>query len=488
MCRLLGVLFLLTVSPLAAVACQCMEYFTPTCAQFQRADAVFTVFVMDFDRRPDEDGRYPEGTKVRLLVEEVFTGKVGKEVFDTQSNGADCKLTYEKGGRYLIYNLDYDPRTRMIATSYCAGSTNLESGQHDIEYIRSLKGKPPQPSIMGRVVLNQYDALPSVAISVEGMGKKHDSTTNENGDFDITLERPGKYKVKVVVPFAAGGFDYHDSGPRVTQDEPTERATTLRYEVDLPVGECSYKQVNVFKVDLKATASVAGRVVGSDGKPVAKLAVYLCPVETFDNDSSDSKFAITDDRGFYKIEGLRPGSFYLGVNIRDLPEISEPYPATFYPGVAVVDQARVINLEPQQSLEGIDLRLPPKLAEREITGRIVWPDGSPVTKFSFDPETVIGPDISIKDASTLKYFSQYRGDRISAEKVDDKGNFSIALFDAQSYVISARAIDRKDRPMRSKFVKIVAGENVKPITLVLSIPADTFPDDDQIRREIGEKP
>ena len=486
--RFLGVLFLLAVSPLAAMACQCIEYFTPTCAQFERASAVFTVLVMDLDQRPDEDGRYPEGTKVRLLVEEVLSGKVGKEVYDTQSNGADCKLTYEKGGRYLIYDFGYDPKTRMIATSYCGGSTNIESAQEDIEYIRSLKRKPPPPSIMGRVVLNQYDALHNLVISVEANGKKHDSTTDENGNFEIKLDKPGKYKVTVVVPFAAASFDYEDFGPRVTHDEPTETATALRYEVDVGLGECGYKQVNVFKLDLKATASVAGRVVGSDGKPVASVTVYLYPVENIDKQTSNYEFAITDDRGFYKKEGLRPGSFYLGVNIRHLPEISQPYPETFYPGVAVVDQARVINLEHEQSLQGIDLRLPPKLIEREITGRIVWPDGSPVNKLSFDPETVIGPDISIKDASTLKYFSQYRGDRNSAEKVDDKGNFSIALFDGHSYVISARAFDRKDQPMRSKFVKVVAGENVRPITLVLSIPADQSPDDAQIRREIGEKP
>lgn len=59
--RSLSVLFILVVSSLTASACQCIEYFTPACAQFQRADAVFTVFVMDFDQRPDEDGRYPDG-------------------------------------------------------------------------------------------------------------------------------------------------------------------------------------------------------------------------------------------------------------------------------------------------------------------------------------------------------------------------------------------------------------------------------------------
>lgn len=265
-------------------------------------------------------------------------------------------------------------------------------------------------------------------------------------------------------------------------------ATMLSYDVNVGPGQCGYKQVNVFKIDLKATASVAGRVIASDGKPVANLPVYLYRVEDIDKQGPHYEFGITDERGFYKIEGLRPGSFYIGVNIRHHPEISAPYPATFYPGVAMADQARVISLAHEQSLQSIDLQLPPKLIEREITGRIVWPNGSPVTKLDFDPETVIGPSISIKDASTLQYFSQLRGVRDSAEKVDDKGNFSIVLFDGNSYVLSARAFDRNDKPMRSKFVKIVAGENLKPITLVLSIPAEETPDDEQIRREVGGNP
>ena len=486
-CRSLSVLFLLVVSPIAAAACQCIEYFTPPCAQFQRANAVFIVLVMDFNQPPDNKGRYPEGTKVRLLVEEVLSGKVAKEVFDTQTNGADCKLTYEKGGRYLIYDSGYDPQTRMIATSYCAGSTNLESGLDDIEYIRSSKQNPPPPSILGRVVLNGYEPLQNVRVGVEGKGKKHDSTTDENGAFEIKPDKPGKFKVTVVVPFAASGFEYQDSGSRVTQDEPTEAVTALHYEVNLPVGQCSYKQLSVFKVDLKATASISGRVVGSDGEPVASVPVYLYPVEDIDKQTADYKIERTDANGFYKIEGVRPGNFYLGVNIRNPPEISKPYPQTFYPGVSVVDQARVIKLEHEESLESIDLQLAPKLIEREITGRLLWPDGSPVTKFSFEPDTVLGPDISIKDASTLKYFSQFRGVGDSGEKVDDKGNFTITLFDGHSYVISARAIDQQGQPMRSKFVKVVAVENAKPITLVLSLP-DTSPKDDQIRREIGEKP
>ena len=37
-------------------------------------------------------------------------------------------------------------------------------------------------------------------------------------------------------------------------------------------------------------------------------------------------------------------------------------------------------------------------------------------------------------------------------------------------------------------MRVVAAENFKPVTLVLSIPADRSASEDEIRREIGEGP
>ena len=73
-------------------------------------------------------------------------------------------------------------------------------------------------------------------------------------------------------------------------------------------------------------------------------------------------------------------------------------------------------------------------------------------------------------------------------KIDDSGNFSAIGFEGHAYVIHARAFDRDDRPLRSRYVRVVAAENFKPVTLVLSIPAYRSASEDEIRREIGEGP
>jgi protocatechuate 3,4-dioxygenase beta subunit len=486
--RLLYVQILVALSPITAKPCQCIEYGTPACAQYWRARAVFIALVIEIDQPRNKYDAYPEGTKVQLLVEEVLSGKVDKEVFDTQGNGADCKLIYEKGERYLIYDSGYDPKTKMIATSVCQGSTELGSAQGELEYIRDLATKPPAPSVMGRVVIERYDPAAGVEIRIEGMRKKFRARTDEHGDFEVQVSKPGKYTIKALVPFAAAAFDYAGAEPPVMANEPTEKMTLMHYEAELKKGQCHYRQINIFKVDLKATASLTGKIIDSTGQPVPRLTVYLYPVSEIHNQSADYEFAITDAEGVYKMEGLRAGSFYLGVNVRQVPDVSAPYPETFYPGVSSLDQARIVHLEQEQFLRSINLRLPPRLIEREITGRIVWPDGTPVLKLDYDPETLAPPYLSFKDGQTLRHVSQLRGIGNSAQKIDEKGNFSIVGFDGYAYVIHARAFDRNDRPMRSRYMRVMATEDFKPITLVLSIPDDHSVSDDEIRREIDERP
>jgi hypothetical protein len=478
--RISSLLFVLWLSaillPVAAEGCECLEYGTAVCAQYSRAKAVFIVLAMDMEQPRDKYGAYPEGTKVRFVVEEVFKGKVGKEVYDTRGNGADCKIEYEKGERYLIYDYGYDPKTRMIATSGCDGSTDLASAQVDIAYIRSLSTHTPEPSIMGRLLVDRHTSLAGANVTIDGMGHKYRAVTNDTGDFQVKVDNPGKYAVTVVVPFGAGVLIYASDETKLKQDEPTEKRTVLRYEVVLPKGQCSYKELSVFKVDLKATAKISGRVVDNIDQPVPHLTVYLYPVfDGQDFSGGDYEFAISKEDGSYEIEGLRAGSYFLGVNIGRIPDVADPYPTTFYPGVSKAEQARIIHLEQNQSLKGIDLHLPPRLFEREIKGVVLWPDGTPVAKYDQDPDTVMPPSLSLDNPVTLQYVSALRGPGDSGQHFDSKGNFSIVGFEDYTYLIHATAVDKNDRPMRSRYVKVKAGKDLKPITLVLSIPAETNP-------------
>jgi len=440
---------------------------------------------MKIDPPADDTDSHVEGPKVHFLVEEVLKGKVGREVIDTQGSGADCKIGYEVGERYLIYDYGYDPKTKMIDTSYCAGSASLESAEKDIKYIRNRSTE--KLSLLGRVLLDRYEPIVGASVEVLGPAKKLEAITNEQGDFDIPLAKAGEYEVTVTVPFSGGALEYVGEKPLLTAQEPTEKQTVFRYKATLAKGECSYKQITVFKVDLKATAAISGKITETSEKPVAKLTMYLFPAaKDQDTSSGNYKFSTTKEDGSYSFEGLRAGDYYLGINIGRMPEVDAPYPTTFYPGVDSSERARVIHLAQGPKLDGIDLRAPQKLIERVISGVIVWPDGQPVTKFSPDSDADFGPLLSMRDPNRLWYpLNSRRSDGSITETKDRQGNFSFIGFEGYSYVIHVHAFDANDTVMHAKHIKITVGEKNPPLRLVLAIPGYGGKED-EITKELND--
>lgn len=60
----------------------------------------------------------------------------------------------------------------------------------------------------------------------------------------------------------------------------------------------------------------------------------------------------------------------------DKPSPYFPYPTRYFPGVAKREQATVVHLSPQQSIDGLTFRLGQAHTPRTIRVEIVWPDGS----------------------------------------------------------------------------------------------------------------
>jgi len=474
--------------PSAARACQCIETATPPCARYWRAQAVLVASAVEIYPPPDEYGVYPPETLVRLSVEQVYRGKVAKEVFERQGNGANCKVVFETGRRYLLYAHEYDPKTRKITTSECSGSGELAADDQDLEYIQGLRKKKPEQNVYGKLAMNKYTPLPGIKIIAAGNGKNYTAVTDQDGEYKIALPKAGAYRVRAIIPFSASTLEYSENTPYPKVDT-TESRTIIEYEMNVPAGQCRYKETDVFRVDLKAVAEIKGRVVDVEEKPVGSLTLYLYPAtEGQDFYKGGYEFATTDKDGRYSFVGLRGGRFWLGVNLGRMPDVDEPYPVTYYPGVPDPAHATLVELEDGQELSLKDFRLPPKLVEREITGVVLWPDGSPVTRHT--PEATDDDSafiVTLYDPRNLMSLTRIRRDKTSTSKVDGEGRFSVTAFEGYTYVINASAFNAKDEPMRSKYVKVKATEDLKPLTLILSLPRDTR-GEDLIKKELGEQP
>ena len=398
--------------PAEARGCTCNEYNVPICAAYWRADAVFAGQVLDITSvEKTSDDQMPT-VMLQFIVEQPFRGVTGNRVNVETLHGTSCDMKFKKGERYLIYAARDQSSNRLFAGP-CMGTTSLEYAIDDLNYIRTVIQHEAKESILGRLLTNKYDALAGLKVTVNGAGKTFEVKTDDNGDFSVSVPGPGKYVVRVFIPYAVAVMAYaeEDQG----RLETTDTLTTFEYEVEVERNQCQYRQLDTFKVDLHATAEVSGNVLTASGRAVSPGYVYL--VNAADTDKSD--FEKLGENGSFKFEGVAVGEYYLVLNPRNEPpnENDAPYPRTYYPNAQEVSAATKIVVTEGAKLENLTLRLGPPWKERVISGRVVWQDGR-------TPQS--------------SHVSLYDGDRyVRLFKLDEKGRFEFKVYGDFNYAISA---------------------------------------------------
>ena len=89
----------------------------------------------------------------------------------------------------------------------------------------------------------------------------------------------------------------------------------------------------------------------------------------------------TDEKGRFQFNDLPTGDYLVGYEIwSDSPSQYSAYPTQYFPGVAKRDQATIVRLAPQQSIEGVSFRLSQPHTPRTVRVEVVWPDGTSPTE------------------------------------------------------------------------------------------------------------
>ena len=412
--RLLLILFSLAWLPFIAEearGCSCAEYDVPVCAAFWRADAVFAGQIMDITEvEKTSDNQLPT-VMLRFLVEQPFRSVSGNRVDVQTLHGTTCDIQFEKGKRYLIY-ASRGSDSNQLFTGLCTRTSELEHATDDLNYIRSVTQQEAKESILGRVVRNKYEALAALKVVVQGGDQTLEVKTDEKGNFSVPLPAPGKYTVRVFIPFAAAVMT---EGNEPTRIEATDALTTFEYEVEIPKNQCHYRQTDTFQIDLHATAEVSGNVLTASGRPVSPGWIYLVNA----SDPTDRASIKLEDNGLFKFEGVAVGEYYLVLNPdNEAPDENDaPYPRTYYPGAPDPGGATKIVVTEGAKLENLLLRLGPRWKERVVTGRVVWEDGRSVHN---------------------THVSLYAGERyIRRIELDEKGRFNFKVYGDFKYAVHA---------------------------------------------------
>lgn len=459
-------------------ACSCYGGEVPGCVRADFADAVFIGKITKIELNPprvvkQEDGdSYTTRTRwIHFDVEHPVKGISSLKTKVLTEAASSCRIDgLETGQRWVIFADGSESGTLSIG--FCGGSYELSDKSKIAEVLAELTPAKGRQLISG--TLGGRFSEPGIEITVRGQGQEFKTTTDLEG-FRIVVPLPGKYKVSAVVPYSAKISAFDEEAEFKSTLGETE--STLEYEVELAEGDCLYHMFNLQRVDLKATASIRGRVLnyktevhGEDYVRLHRLG--LTEAETLDN-------YVTLDRiedGFFEFKGLREGTYVLLLNKENFPEYDKPYLRTYLPGTTDYSGVQVVKLEQGQAITDLVFNLPEPLPQKVITGEIVYPDGKPVTvdlRFDYaalrfrliNPEA--GKYSNILDEEVCDYTPKGFNDCDDFLTIDKTGKFSFKAFAGFTYLIEVEVETAKGKDKHG-FAFLTVNDNNKPLRIIIN--------------------
>ncbi len=225
---------------------------------------------------------------------------------------------------------------------------------------------PANPARISGVVLNDATGVPLNRVRVYLK-----STSNEAPSIAVEADEHGKFVIQKAVP-----GKYSISAERdgfLRSSEAHSGSTRLAAVIDLDSGQ----QLRDVTIRLKPWSVLSGRVRFNDAEPAIGVLVqaykdaFLRGKHTFGMVASTR----TNDRGEYRLPGLRAGSYYIAAtydrplspefeqqdpvdeNGKPLPKFG--YSTTFFPTAQKLADAVPVRIDSEQEIEGLEIFLQP---------------------------------------------------------------------------------------------------------------------------------
>jgi hypothetical protein len=219
-------------------------------------------------------------------------------------------------------------------------------------------------SIKGRVVGDAGEPLSGVVVyaSSRGFGPnafgvraQHSATSDDDGNFSVGGLEPGLYGLSASIP------------AYVSESDPT---TGDAAEI--------YRPGDTATVRLVKGGVITGSVTDAQGQPLVASTVRAFRVRDLDGHTTEAPYNFTldgrtDDRGVYRIYGLRPGVYVVmaGGNVPAPFGLVSAYgdTPTFYPS-STRDTAAEVTVRAGQDTAGIDIHFREDQQGHRVTGRV----------------------------------------------------------------------------------------------------------------------
>ena len=287
--------------------------------------------------------------------------------------------------------------------------------------INKLTGAPVKSAHVIYTRIAPGAAAPSSPISRD---------TDAEGHFSIQLA-PGSYRLWV----ERSGFARQIYGAL----SPAGEGTTLTLAPGQQLRQITFRVVPL--------GAIAGRISDEDGEPVTGAGIQVL---RFSHANGRRQLisvagASSNDRGEYRVFGLRAGRYLLRASVPGapisrpieagalVPEAQDPYAAVYYPGVIEVDAASPIALAEGSELADADFQLH-KVRAVTVRGHLV----SSAEKFSASQIQVV---LAHNEGNVASYI-----DRAAAFVDPATGKFEIRGVSPGSYLLVASQLS-SGRPL-----------------------------------------
>lgn len=438
----LASLFLLS-SP-AAHACSCL--ILEPAVEFNRAEAVFVGRVLGGTekvsfKRADGKLRDLVAGQVRFAVEEVFKGDargVTTVLVDSHELTSCGPYGLKPNEQYVVYAHASRQAEGALYTGVCTRTARADGGdaKEDLDFLRNL----PPPGAGGRlrgIILADLRAgdatpLPGVGVKITGPdGRVVTARTDREGLFELSMLRPGRYRVEPEFP------PHYTSERKSDEVEVADRGTAR-------VGFTVY-----------ASGRLTGRVIDKEGQGFGSASLHLV------GEGRTAYGHSAGPDGGFAVEGVPPGQYLLYLEMRGAGDKENR--KYYYPGTYEREEAADLSLELGQTLDGLVFTLPDEFRARAIEGRAFWPDGSPAA----------GVDVMLLCPQGTRPGGLVLDSRLKETKTDEDGRFRLAAFTGEVYWLGARGVMKGPREgqystRHSPTRKLVIADNLSDADLILS--------------------
>ena len=321
--------------------------------------------------------------------------------------------------------------------------------------------KAPRGSISGRVTIKEKGAM-GVVVSL----RKSDNTNPFEVALRATTDQDGNYRIANVPP---GSYEVMPSAPAfVPSDLKEQRNKTVLVAEDENVDNINFA--------LLRGGVITGKVTDADGRPVIQQQVNLYRVETFDQQQQGQPRRIyanargqTDDRGMYRVFGLMPGRYKVGVGRSDesfAPSFSaqrSTYQQVFHPDVSDQAKATVIEVGEGTEAKDVDIALGHALQTFMVAGRVVDEKGLPIPNIRLGLNRSSGENSEF--VSTFPTTNNH-GDFVVEGLIP--GKYGIYLLPNQSGGMRLETVtfDIIDQDVSGLTLKVVPGASVSGVVIV----------------------